>query len=217
MSSNSQPHRWPLWRRVAAMIAVFAFGWITSTAVRSLGGEGGGDEPGDTGATVPVSEGGGGFGGTGPAGPASEIPGAADPLLLGGSVVPLDEAAALASYPISMPSDSLASSSSLTQVWIQRETGEVALRFSTGIRIYFAEWPAGKDPAESLEQQASDAGAGWIDAVAGHPVWVLPMNAGGDGFPPQANVTLVVGGAEVNIWGDAPTDGLLRVASSLAK
>lgn len=199
MDSASEDHGWPTRLWGAALVLAVGFGWIISAAMSTSGQEGTTDEQA----------------GLAPLGPTIEIPGPAAPLLQGGEMVSQARAEAMVGYPVVIPSDSLASKATLTEIWAQGETDEVALRFSTGIRIYLARWPAGKDPAASLARQANEAGAGRVDTVGGQPVWVLPKDAQDQGFPPQANVTMVVSGVEVNIWGDAPTDQLIRIASTL--
>ncbi len=188
---------------VGAVLAAMAFGWVVATALGVLGGERRVSEP-EPDTVVGVSE-------------PIPIPGPTDPLLAAGRVVSHDEAEAAVPYPITLPSDKLASESSLTEVWVREDTGEVALRFSTGVRIYLAEWPKGKDPASSFETQLADSGAGSIQEAAGHPAWVLEKDAQKEGFPPQANLTIVVGGVETNIWGDVSTADLLRIAESIVK
>lgn len=117
-------------------------------------------------------------------------------------------------FRLIMPADPLASEASLTEIWVHPGTREVALRFSTGVRAYLAGWPAGK-PASSLAELVDDARVGWVEPVDGTPVLVLPKDAQAEGYPPQSNVTLVMRGVEISIWGDLTADELLRVVSTL--
>lgn len=201
MDSAKVGNGWPIRLWASALVATIGLGVIMSAAVSTLG-----EENSTAGHTALA-----------PDGPAIALPGPATPLLQGGEVATRQRAAAIVGYAIPIPADQLASEATLTEIWAQSDTDEVALRFSTGIRIYLAKWPAGKNPGESLARQAEEAEAGWVETVGGHPVWVLPKNAQDEGFPPQANVTMVTAGVEVNIWGDVSTDQLLRIAATLVE
>jgi hypothetical protein len=218
MSSNGQVHRWPVWLWGAALVMAIGSGLGVSAAIGSSGQENPvTDEPGGVSAGAPTQEtsitdepeavAGGGL--------IPKIPGPSDPLLLDGRVVSQERASAIVGYPVVVPSDPLASESTLTEVWVQGE--DAALRFSTGVRIYLARWPTGKDVGGSYARQVSEAGVGRVDTVAGHPVLIFPKDAQHVGAPPQSNVSVVVNGVQAEIWGDTSPDELLRIAANLVE
>ena len=145
------------------------------------------------------------------------IPGPADPLLVGGHLATLDEASRILGRAVPRPVHPSASDDSLTEVWVQPETGEVALRYASGIRAYVTSWPArpAQTPAEFYEQQAREAGAGRATTIGGYPALVIPKDAQAPGWPPVAVMDITIGSLEVSLHADLPVEQLIRVAQTV--
>lgn len=149
----------------------------------------------------------------------TRIPGPDEPLLIEGTVVTLEEAADLAGFPITRPQHSLASDSLLTEVWINEDTREVALRYSTGVLVYIAFWP-GPDSEENASafyqtQSVEDADLKAVE-VNGYPGLLIPKSAHAENYPPTDVLQMVVGTSEVRIKAAIPLDQIMEIAESIA-
>lgn len=142
------------------------------------------------------------------------VPGPEDSLIpVGGSqVATVDDAEKAVGYTVPIPSDVLASSSSVTDVWVGGN--EVAVRFASGVRMYVTPWPKGVDVKGSFQRQVDETGVGYVTQIEGEPVMVFPKDVQAPGYPPQTNVTVVLGGVSLEIWGDQTVDELLNVVRS---
>jgi len=135
------------------------------------------------------------------------------PLLTDGVLVTLPQAQAARSFPIYRPQNSVASDRSLAQVWIGES--EVALRYSSGLRVYIRTWPPGKDPAATYATQAQDLGVGDVVQVNGNPAWVAEADAIGPGNPRYTFVDMSIGNIQVLLAARMPLDDLTQIASSV--
>lgn len=147
----------------------------------------------------------------------ASIPGPTDPLLLGGTRVTLEQALRMVPFRIPRPQHELASDGTLTEVWVQPDTGEVGLRYSSGIRAYITTWPPRQvqDPMSFYTQQATEAGAGWATTIVGNPALVIPKDAQAPGFPPVSVVDVTIGGVEISLHADVPIEQLVDIAGTI--
>lgn len=138
------------------------------------------------------------------------------PLLLGGRLVGLEQAKDITGIPVLRPRHPLASDASLYQVWISTsETPEVALRYSTGVRVYLSVWPPGSVPATFYQTQVAESGVGEFQMISGNPAWVVAANAQAPSWPPNAVVDVSIGNIEVILQGNVSVEDLVAVAETV--
>lgn len=142
-----------------------------------------------------------------------------DEVLLGGTRVTLQEAAAGVGFSILRPDSPLASDDTLVEVWLASgEGGAVALVYELGVRVYLSTWPVANPmtPEQFYQQQAAVTGAGWTENINGVSAWVAPANAQAPGLPPESIIDFVVDGVEVSVRGGSfSADELMEVARSI--
>jgi hypothetical protein len=146
---------------------------------------------------------------------------AGQPLFIAGEQASsVDDAASMAREPILVPDDSKTGS---PEVWVNDETGEVGLRYSTDLVVLQTPWPAGKKVAEGTNPYSAKAeslpGSSLI-TVSGNPALVIPAfsNKGPDGQPepPVNTVQVFISGFDLTLMSPTiSTDNLLKVAESV--
>jgi hypothetical protein len=144
-------------------------------------------------------------------------PGPGGPMLIGGQRVSLDEAIRDSTFPIIRPQHEKASDASLLEVWRQPKTGEVGLKYASGVTAYLTIWPpnAARDPATFYADMVKETGAGWTQSFGDHPGWVIPANSQSDGAPPESVVLLTIDQVEIALHGEVSADELVAIAASV--
>jgi hypothetical protein len=133
-----------------------------------------------------------------------------------------------ANFPVFRPNDPLASDSSLTAVWFESETNQVALEYRSGIEIILQpesdRCPNCPDPRTGFEQRAAQFGPPVrVQVIHGVPALVFPSTIKTDvhrgiyvtGGPLSA-VELILKGVHISVAGEVGLDDLIRVTTSLA-
>ncbi len=143
-----------------------------------------------------------------------------DPFVNGVSTS-ITNAASAVGFAIPQPNDPLASPSTLTNVWMDPVSGEVALYYaSSQIEILVSTPPP--DPASTYAATAKDFSAqgASVTTVHGVPALIIPEYAAApSGVGTQSNpgsVTLTLGPAQAAVIGYRATSDLLRIAGTLA-
>lgn len=169
---------------------------------------------------VPIA-GGAGFSGLDP-GPATRdmmaIFDPSQPVLVGGSLSSLEDAALRVPYSLFRPD--LGADTEL-EVWVLASkadsgtTYETALRYGSTLVVTYDLWPSGVDPEDSYMRSAAEWKAGYVTTIEGNPAWVVPANDQGPGEPPVSVVHVSVGEVEVTLLGRMPVDQLVTAAETL--
>ncbi len=110
-------------------------------------------------------------------------------------------------FTIPRPSDSLASDSNVSQVWVDSKTGNVAIYYATGIRVFDDPRPQTPDALLAQAQGLIQGiGFGQVETVDGLPAAVIDQNFIGscigvpaNGCPPAQNNPGSVGLFETGI------------------
>lgn len=138
------------------------------------------------------------------------------PLLRDGERVSLARAQLDLPIEVLRPQHSLASDSSLSQVWVgTKDVTEVGIRYQSGIRVYLTMWPVNKDPGSFYRELVAESGAGKVVLVGGNPAWVVEQHEQAPGYPPTSVIDITIGNIDVSIYGDYSTDQLLEVAKTV--
>jgi hypothetical protein len=101
------------------------------------------------------------------------------PLLSRGARATLPQAVKSANFTMYRPSAPQASDQSITQVWMgPGPQPDIAIRYSSGLRLYYARFPAGRSSSQEVaafySNLAQEFGHGWTQTINGHPAWFLP-------------------------------------------
>jgi hypothetical protein len=139
------------------------------------------------------------------------------PLLTGGITVPdITSAASSVSFAVPRPHVSFADDDMIQQTMVMGgEAPEVAIRYSSGVRVYVKRWPDSSDPAGFYKESQARTGAGVVTTIDGHPCWYADKGSAGNGFPTDAFVDMTVGNVDIVISGPASLSDLLTAAASV--
>jgi hypothetical protein len=142
------------------------------------------------------------------------------PLLSHGTRVTLQQAVQSAKFTMYRPSAPQASDQSITQVWMTPgPQPDIAIRYASGLRLYYAQFPAGRsslqDVAAFYSNLAQESGRGWTQTINGHPAWVSLENPQTEDIAPYSVVDIAVGPIEISLQGKFSTDVLVSIAETI--
>jgi len=136
------------------------------------------------------------------------------PLLLEGERMTVDEAVDRATGPYFRPDHPCANDDIVTEAWLGPAGWGGALRYETGLRVYQSLWQFEGDLAIRFRRSTRDH-PGYHLVIDGHPAFVIPEDAAGPGNPHEGVVSILIGTAEVQIYGHLSPDELIEVAESV--
>jgi hypothetical protein len=116
-------------------------------------------------------------------------------------------------FAVLRPHNSVADDNIIDQTWV--DSSEVAIRYSSGVRVYVKQWPQGSDPAGWYKTSQARTGAGTVETIGGNPCWYADKGAAGNGFPVDAFVDISIGNVDIAITGTASLNDLLSAAASV--
>ena len=109
------------------------------------------------------------------------------PVLAGGTDVTLAQARNMTKLPMLLPQTSLASDSSIADVWVRNEGSDyVVVEYSSGVNVEIRPWPvADISPDDHWEDLMNDGIPGRIVDVDGQDVFVVPSSESAKALPPS--------------------------------
>lgn len=141
-----------------------------------------------------------------------------DEPLLGGERTTLAEATATAGFLLPRPQSSWASDASISEVWIARDAGAVAIVYDSGVRAYVTPWPLTNPltPGDFYRELAAGSSSGRTGQINGYVAWIAPANGQVPGLLPETIIDFVIDGVEVSLrGGQLSVDELIQVAESV--
>jgi len=137
------------------------------------------------------------------------------PLLRGGQQVDLSIASAMTPFPIYRPQTAEDQDSTIKEVWVlSGSPPEVAIRYSSGLRVYLTIWPDGQDASSFYQAQVEESGVGSYQTINGYPAYVVAADAQAPGYPSTSVVDVTVGNVEISMHADVPVEELVGAAAT---
>ena len=136
-----------------------------------------------------------------------------NPPLAGGVEVTLAQAESMTGLLALLPDTSLASTSSITQVWARSRSPDMLVIYKSGVQAEVRRWSIAQTPDEHWKALMSDGLPGSIVTLNGQDVYVMPP--GGQGGTGSTNF-VTADGTWVSIYGEgvASASQLLDMAAT---